>query len=301
MICKMRNIKSLLVTVLLALSMTVDAQGQLMDFGTVQTIHQETREGAGIGSFSLEREGNPENRSEWTARVDAFGLGGELLANLEIRWPEAETTDVIITMGATGRSYRYVGHEGVADMWLEFEDHEKGESFSIRRVKADRKREIYRSEEEVNEAIAKRRHETQSEMQVQGSRKSAEELLSSYQDVLKIISMAVLEVQTVLGIAPQQEKAKLSGRTNGSDLIFCPEGSPFCDFSQIALGEGDVLFGGKTACCTEASQDADVTCRIHTQQGCCANSFCTVTSLICFGYCACLVRGHLWGCQAPCT
>ncbi len=283
------------------LTMPAAAGGDFIAYGKVQTIHQETRDAAGVGSFDLQREGGPGSpKEEWVARVEAYGLDGEPIANLEVRWPDASTTDVICVIAESGNSYRFVGYEDATVMRLEFEDYAGGESFGIRsvgdRIGGDRK--VYRSQEEADAAIEEIRR--RSRLMVEGGgAKSAEELLLQYQGVLAIISMMVYEVETVLGIAPDQRRPASTGPEGPANRIFfCPDGEPFCNFNRRALGVGQVLFGGRTGCCAEASQDADITCQLHTFSGCCANSFCTVTSAICLGYCACLVTGYMWDCAA---
>jgi hypothetical protein len=293
--------KRVLLTAAAAISLALSAMGQeLMDFGTMPTIHQETRE-MGIGSFHLQREGSSRGpRTEWVAKVEAFGLDGELVAELEIRWPDETTTDVNCRIIDTGNSYRYVGYEGGSKKRLEFEDHANGKSFSLQRneaIKTDRHK-VYRSQEEANIALEELRRKSR-DLRIEGNLTSHEEVAAEYGEIMSIIGMTVFEVQTVLGIAVGQKPASLGDARSGKKILLCGPDEPFCNFDNQAWAEGEVLFGNKSACCTQASNNADTTCILNTTIGCCANSLCYVTSPFCFGYCACALIGYMWDCPPP--
>lgn len=233
-----------------------------------------TSEVAGIESYSLAREGD-------LTMVEAFGGDGESIATCEVQWLK-ESTVMTCTMG-NGERYQatwYAQH-------VEFASLDTGEHFSL-----------HPDPERLDGATPSERQDPRFGWILRGT-KSWEEVERDWGHKTVIFGSLLEELQITLGKIPGDrlfldQQIRISAppanfQCEGGGLPSCSSNDP-CHTSELG--------GSSSGCCSRASQNVDVCCRLRTGASCCANSLCHVICPLNI-YCDCFLDGWMRECPEP--
>ncbi len=229
---------------------------------------------AGVRSYDLSRNGE-------VIEIELFGAEEISLARCEVT-ADREAQEVTCELPDRGR-FR-------AKLWFrggEFENLETGEYFRAR----------FEVERELPEGLielgpGEELPDLEGSWAIE-SDLGEKEIMERWGDVFPLLSAAGAEAQFSLGL-PGVRPDRASPEPQS--FFDCgPDELPMCTGTGGVRGAGSGF--SSSACCTNASVDADLLCHLVSGTGCCANTFCTVHPLLGIFF-NCTVGGWIHTCIA---